>query len=77
MIECYESNCDDVDSVQDFLLKPDLPSQLPGEPNNLYTERKGIRDIKAVGIYENYHDLIDENITTRCVQSQHWMSGYK
>ena len=60
MIECYKSNFDDVDPVQDFLLKPDLPSQLQDEPNKLYTERKGRRDIKAVGLYENYHDLIDE-----------------
>ena len=55
MIECYESNLD-----QDFLLKPDLPSQIPGEPNKLYNERKGLRDIKIVGLYENFYDLIDD-----------------
>ena len=59
MIECYESNLDDVDPVEDFLLKKDLPAQLPDKPNKLYTERKGVRDIKAVGLYENFHGLID------------------
>lgn len=43
MIECYESNLDDVDPVQDFILKPNLPSQIdPGGPNKLYKERKGM-----------------------------------
>ena len=60
MIECYESHLDDVVAVQDFLLKLDLPSQIPGEPNRLYKEQKGIGDIKAVGLYENFHGLIDE-----------------
>ena len=60
MIECFKSNLDDADPVQDFILKPNIPTEIPGEPNKLYTERKGIRDIKAVGIWENYHDLIDE-----------------
>ena len=61
MIEYYKSNLDDVNPVQDFLLKPHLPSQIdPGGPNKLYKEQKGIRDIKAVGLYENFHDLIDE-----------------
>ena len=60
MIECFESNLDDAEPVEDFILKPNLPSEVPSVPNKLYTERKGIRDIKAVGIWENYHDLIDE-----------------
>ena len=59
MIECYESNLDDIDPVEDFLLKKDLPAQLPDEPNELYAERKGVRDIKAVGLYENFHQMID------------------
>ena len=42
-------------------MKPDLPSQIdPGGPNKLYKERKGITDIKAVGLYKNFHDLMDE-----------------
>ena len=60
MIECYKSNLDDVDLVQDFLLKLDLPFQILGEPNKLYNKQKGIRDIKAIRLYENFHDLIDE-----------------
>ena len=52
MIECYESNLNDVDPVEDFLLKKDLPAIVPGKPNKLYKERKGVRvrDIKAVGL---------------------------
>ena len=51
MVECYEPNLDDVDPVQDFLLKQDLPAIVPDKPNKLYKERKGIRDIKAVIYY--------------------------
>ena len=43
MIECYECNLDDVLPVQDFLLKTDLPEHIPGEPNKLYKEQKGVR----------------------------------
>ena len=43
MIKCYESNLDDVVPVQDFLLKTDLPEHIPGEPNKLYKEQKGVR----------------------------------
>ena len=60
MIECYESNLDDVDPVQDFLLKNDLPAQLQDKPNKLYKKQKGVGDIKAVVLNENFHDLIDE-----------------
>ena len=33
MIECYESNLDDINPVQDFLLKKDLPAQLHHKSN--------------------------------------------
>ena len=61
MIECYKSNLDDVVPVQDFLLKQDLPAQIPDKPNKLYKkQQKGVRDIKTVGLYENFHNLIDD-----------------
>ena len=46
MIECYKSNLDDVGPVQDFLLKPNLPSQI--DPGDLigYT-RKGKESEKS------------------------------
>ena len=60
MIECSKSNLDDVDLVQDFLLKKDLPAQLPDKPNKLYKEQEGVRDIIVVRLYENCHDLITD-----------------
>ena len=59
LVQCYESNLDGVLPVSDFLLKENVPANGPLVPNKLYTERKGVRDIKAVGLYENYHGLID------------------
>ena len=60
MVECYEFNLDDVDPVQDFLLKQDLLAIITDKPNKLYKDRKRVRHIKAVGLYANFHDLIDE-----------------
>ena len=43
-------NLDGVVLVQDFFWKKSVSAIVPDKPNKLYTERKGIRDIKAVGI---------------------------
>ena len=48
---CYESNLYDIDPVEDLLMKKDVPAEVPYIPNKLYTEQKGVRDIKAVGLY--------------------------
>ena len=58
---CYESNLYDIDPVEDLLMKKDVPAEVPYIPNKLYTEQKGVRDIKVVGLCENFQDLIDEN----------------
>ena len=62
MVKCYESNHDGVVLVQDFLLKKDLylPAILPDKPNKLYKEQKGARHIKAVKLYDNFHDSINK-----------------
>ena len=59
MIECYEDDLDSALPVEDMLMKKNIPAGVPPAPNKLYTEQKGVREIKAVGLYENFAELID------------------
>ena len=59
LIMCYEDDLDDTIPVEDMLTKKNIPAGVPISPNQLYTERKGVREIKAVGLYENFAGLID------------------
>ena len=60
MVQCHKSHLDGCAPVHDYLLKKNLLGAEPKEPHKLYKERKGITDIKAVGLYKNFHDLMDE-----------------
>ena len=55
-----KSHLDGCAPVQDYLLKKSLTGAESEEPNKLSKEQKGVGDIKAVGLYENYANLIDE-----------------
>ena len=48
------------------MLKKEQPAIVSDKPNNLYKEQKEVRDIKAVGLYENLHDLIDPKYHKMC-----------
>ena len=56
---CYDSNLEESVPVEDMLMKKNIPAGIPHKPNKLYKEWKGVREIKAVGLYENYAGLID------------------
>ena len=61
MIECQTSHIDGCEPpYQDYLLIKDMAGLEEEQPKKLYTKRKGLRDIKEVGLRENFVDLIDE-----------------
>ena len=64
VVQCYGSALTESVIVHNPLLKMNMTSVAQQQtlflkPNRLYTKRKGLRDIKAIGLYECYGLLND------------------